>query len=65
MLKIDFAFCVACKQGHQKTAEWLLGLCQTAEEKTAMLHAKDDLAFIMACEHEHLEASRMVMVYLS
>ena len=45
----NWAFSAACQEGHQETAEWLMGLCQTAEEKVAMLHAKDNWAFGAAC----------------
>ena len=53
--KDNYAFRIACEKGHQKIAEWLMCLCQTPEEQSAMLHAKDDGAFRMACQNGHLE----------
>ena len=38
-----------------------MGLCQTAEEKTAMLHADDDNAFRGACTYGHQKIAEWLM----
>ena len=55
------AFWSACENGHLKVSQWLMGLCQTAEERIEMLHAVDfdgRSAFYYACERGHLEIAK-------
>ena len=42
----------------KKIGEWLMGLCQTTEEQSTMLHTEYDSAFRWACGYGHLETTK-------